>query len=78
MSGKVQSAGPPLLSTIAMIKVAVVITLMLVFHWIMRDTSILKTTAKLPWWLTGVIWAVLLILVVMSQGTGKSFIYFQF
>ncbi|QKJ30229.1 MBOAT family protein [Mucilaginibacter mali] len=78
MSGRIAPAGPPLLSTVTIIKVAVVITLMLAFHWLMRDTSVLKTVAKLPWWLTGTVWALLLIMIVLSQGTGKSFIYFQF
>jgi alginate O-acetyltransferase complex protein AlgI len=78
MSGHIPAAGPPLLTTINMVKVTVVIVLMLIFHWIMRDTAVLKTAAKLPWWVTGTVWAIILILVVMSQGTGKSFIYFQF
>lgn len=78
MAGKVTPAGPPLLTTIDIIKVLVVISLMLIFHWVMRKTTVLKTAAKLPWWVTGTAWAVMLILIVLSQGTGKAFIYFQF
>jgi D-alanyl-lipoteichoic acid acyltransferase DltB (MBOAT superfamily) len=78
MSGYTPPAGPPLLTTIAIIKVAVVIGLMLIFHWLMRNTTVLKAAGKLPWWLTGIVWSVTLVLIILSQETSKSFIYFQF
>jgi alginate O-acetyltransferase complex protein AlgI len=78
MSGQIPPAGPPLLTTAAIVKVGVVIVLMLAFHWTMRNTTILKTAGKMPWWLTGTVWAVILILVILSQETSKAFIYFQF
>jgi D-alanyl-lipoteichoic acid acyltransferase DltB (MBOAT superfamily) len=78
MSGQMPPAGPPLLSTASIIKVEVVIVLMLFFHWIMRNTTVLKVTRKLPWWVVGITWSVLLILIILSQGTSKAFIYFQF
>jgi len=78
MAGQAPPSGPPLLTTAAILQVTIVVSLMLAFHWFMRDTTVLKTAAKLPWWLLSVIWAVLLILIILSQGTSKSFIYFQF
>lgn len=78
MFGHVHPSGPPLLSTIAVVKVAVVIGLMLIFHWTMRNTTVLKTAGKMPWWLVGIVWSVILILIILSQGTSKAFIYFQF
>jgi alginate O-acetyltransferase complex protein AlgI len=33
---------------------------------------------KMPWWLLGLIWSVLLILLIWSQESSSSFIYFQF
>ena len=78
MSGQIPPAGPPLLATVDIIKVMVVIGLMLIFHWMLRNTTILKTAAKMPWWQVGIVWSVLLILIVLSQGTSKAFIYFQF
>ena len=78
MMGRTVVTGPPLLTTVAIIKVAVVISAMLIFHWIMRNTTVLKTAHKMPWWLTGLLWAAILILIIISQGTSKSFIYFQF
>jgi hypothetical protein len=32
----------------------------------------------MPAWLTGLVWGVLLTLIVISQGGGGAFIYFQF
>jgi D-alanyl-lipoteichoic acid acyltransferase DltB (MBOAT superfamily) len=77
MFGQIHNS-PPLLSTLAIIKVFVIVLLMLIFHWIMRNTTVLKTVGKLPWWLVGIAWSVILILLILSQETGKSFIYFQF
>ena len=68
----------PVLSTLSILKVALVISLMLICHWIMRETNILEMTGKLPWWLVGTVWAFMLILLILSQETGRSFIYFQF
>ncbi len=78
MVGQSPPAGPPLLATADIIKVFVVISLMLIFHWFMRNTTVLKTAGKMPWWAVGLVWSVLLILIMLSQQTGKAFIYFQF
>jgi D-alanyl-lipoteichoic acid acyltransferase DltB (MBOAT superfamily) len=78
MFGHSGAGAAPLLSTIAIIKVAVITGGMLVCHWTMRNTTVLQVAGKLPWWLVGIIWSILLILIFLSQGTSKSFIYFQF
>jgi len=44
----------------------------------MRDTTVLEVAKKMKWWLVGIIWAVMLILLVLSQESSSSFIYFQF
>jgi len=73
-----QSGAAPLLTSIAIIKVAVVITLMLIFHWVMRKTNVLKVAGQLPWWAVAMGWSVMFIMIILSQESGKSFIYFQF
>jgi len=70
--------GAVLLTTLSIIKVSVIITLMVVFHWLMRNTRVLNVAEKLPWWLLGIIWTVLLLLLIWSQESTSSFIYFQF
>ena len=37
-----------------------------------------ETPARTPWWLTGIVTAVMLIAVAITQGSGQAFIYFQF
>ena len=68
----------PLLTTMAMIKIAVIIAAMLIFHWLLRNTEILPLANRLPWWLTGLVWSSMLILLILSQASSSSFIYFQF
>lgn len=70
--------GEPMLTTLAVIKVSVIVTFMVLFHWMMRNTKITDTIPKLPWWFVGIIWAVILILLIWSQESSSSFIYFQF
>ncbi|HEY4061701.1 MAG TPA: MBOAT family O-acyltransferase [Puia sp.] len=70
--------GTPLLTTLAMIKIAVIISLMLVAHWVMRNTRILDAAYRLPWWVTGLLWSSMVILLILSQASSSSFIYFQF
>jgi len=70
--------GRPLLSTMDMLKVAVIIPLMLLFHWLMRSTSVLKVADKASWVSLGFVWAVLVLFIVFAQEAAVSFIYFQF
>jgi alginate O-acetyltransferase complex protein AlgI len=70
--------GTVLLSYLSMIKVSVIIVCMVVFHWMMRNTRVLIVINKMPWWLLGLIWSALLILLILSQESSSSFIYFQF
>jgi alginate O-acetyltransferase complex protein AlgI len=70
--------GEPVLTSLSLLKAAVIIPLMLIFHWLMRNTKVLDVAHKMPWWLLGIIWAVLLLLLIWSQESSSSFIYFQF
>ncbi len=67
-----------LLTTLSIIKVLTVTFFLVAFHWIMRDTKVLVIGEKMPWWLLGIFWAVLILLLIWSQESGSSFIYFQF
>jgi D-alanyl-lipoteichoic acid acyltransferase DltB (MBOAT superfamily) len=66
------------LTTLAIIKVSVIIVLLVAFHWMMRNTRVLVVAEKMPWWLLGIAWSVLLLLLIWSQESSSSFIYFQF
>jgi hypothetical protein len=70
--------GSVLLSTLSMIKIGIIITGVVMFHWMMRNTKVLTVAEKMPWWLLGLIWSVILILLILSQESSSAFIYFQF
>jgi alginate O-acetyltransferase complex protein AlgI len=70
--------GAPLLSTLAMLKIAIIISAMLVSQWLLRHSRILEVAHRMPWWLTGLFWSAIVILLVLSQASSSSFIYFQF
>ena len=67
-----------LLTSLSIIKVLVIVVLLVAFHWMMRNTRVLTVAEKMPWWLLGLIWSVLLLLLIWSQESSSSFIYFQF
>jgi len=67
-----------LLTTLTVIKVGVIITLMFVCHWVMRNRKVLPLATRIRWWVLGLVWAVMLVLLILSQESSNSFIYFQF
>ncbi|HLK98722.1 MAG TPA: hypothetical protein VK364_13205, partial [Hymenobacter sp.] len=68
----------PLLTTLALYKVLLVTVALLGCHWLMRDTSVTNVAGRLPWWSLGLAWAAMLIVLVLTQKSTGSFIYFQF
>ena len=72
-----EDAGTPL-PTLWIIQVVVTIVAMVVIHWRMRDTDIETVVQKAPAWLLGVTLAAMLFLIIITQGSGNAFIYFQF
>lgn len=70
--------GAAILTTIDLIKVSFVTISMLVAHWLLRNTSIREVAQNAKWWQVGIAWAFMLIMIVLSQKSSDSFIYFQF
>lgn len=70
--------GATLLSNLSIIKVCLITVGMLGTHWYMRNRRVLGVAEKLPWWVLGIVWSILLILLILSQESSSSFIYFQF
>ncbi|HEX2535457.1 MAG TPA: MBOAT family O-acyltransferase, partial [Chitinophagaceae bacterium] len=70
--------GTALLPTLDLIKVALVTVLLLGAHWQLRNRSITELIGTKKWGLVGAAWAIMLILLVLSQKSSDSFIYFQF
>ena len=72
------SKGEALLTSLSILKVSVVIICMVTFHWLMRNTRVLDVANKMSWWVLGIIWSAMIVLLLLSQESGNSFIYFQF
>jgi alginate O-acetyltransferase complex protein AlgI len=72
------SEGKGVLTTTDMVITAVVIAALLIISWVLRDRMVEDVVGKFPWWLGGIGWAVMLILIILTQGGGGAFIYFQF
>jgi len=69
-----ESAAP---STEAVVAIAVFVLLWLA-HWASRSLNLRAGLARLPAWLAGILWGVLLSAMILSPGAGRAFIYFQF
>lgn len=70
--------GAQVLTTLNMIKVVFVMIGILVAHWWLRDRSLEEVAGSTPWWGRSLVWAGMLILLILTQGGGNAFIYFQF
>jgi alginate O-acetyltransferase complex protein AlgI len=70
--------GDPLLTTRALVKVGCVSAGLLLAHWSLRDTSVEAVVARMPRWLVTILWTLMLGAIILTQGNGNAFIYFQF
>jgi len=70
--------GEKVLPTVHVIETVATISIMLVIHWRMRNRRLSEEIGRLPAWLTGLIWGVMLTLIIITQGGSDAFIYFQF
>jgi alginate O-acetyltransferase complex protein AlgI len=68
----------PVLSSYLVAVVVAVTVGILVVHGFMRNRRLEQVVASAPWWLVGSVWAAMLFLILISQGSGHAFIYFQF
>lgn len=70
--------GDMLLSTRDILQVALVTAGLLLAHWKLKDTSIEAAVQRLPLWLIITGWSIMLSAIILTQGSGNAFIYFQF
>ena len=70
--------GVPVLTSRALLKVGCVIAGLLLAHWSLRDTSVEAVVTRMPRWLVTTLWTLMLGAIILTQGNGNAFIYFQF
>jgi alginate O-acetyltransferase complex protein AlgI len=73
-----QPGGDLVLGTYLVSVVSAITLGMLAAHWMMRDRRLEDVVARAPWGLTAALWAGMLFLIIITQGSGDAFIYFQF
>lgn len=73
-----QTGGEKILPSFEIIKVCVVVGLLFLCHWFMRNTSVKEVSKKLSPTTLGIVWAIMFVLICIAQGSGEQFIYFQF
>ncbi len=50
----------------------------LLYHGLMRNSSLESLVGRLPWWVRSVVFAAMLIAIALAPGDDRAFIYFQF
>ncbi|OIQ29615.1 MAG: membrane-bound O-acyltransferase family protein [Bacteroidetes bacterium MedPE-SWsnd-G2] len=70
--------GEEILDTWAILKVIIIITVTFLCHWYMRNSSMKAKAENTNPMILGLIWGVLLFFILIAQGSGEQFIYFQF
>ncbi|GAA4281234.1 MBOAT family O-acyltransferase [Gaetbulibacter aestuarii] len=74
----VNTDGAKILDNFTILKVSVLVAILFLCHWIMRNTSMKEVSLKTSPYVLGGVWAVMAFLIIIAQGSGEQFIYFQF
>lgn len=72
------AAAPPILAMFSLISVAAIVTGIVVTHWFMRERTLESVVTRTPAVTVSVVWALMAFAIVIAQGEGSAFIYFQF
>jgi alginate O-acetyltransferase complex protein AlgI len=70
--------GKPVLSTMALISVSLIVGGIFLAHWSMRNRTLEMTIARTPAMLIAGLWGLMAFTIIIAQGAGNAFIYFQF
>nr|WP_282452713.1 MBOAT family O-acyltransferase [Lysobacter sp. CAU 1642] len=70
--------GAPVLTHWLMVSSLVPVGLMLALHWHMRDRQLHEAVQRLPAAVVGMLWGLMLLAILVTQGGSNAFIYFQF
>jgi alginate O-acetyltransferase complex protein AlgI len=74
----VNAHAAPILETVFLASVGLIIPSLVAAHWYMRDRTLESVIARTPPIVIGLLWGLMVFLIVISQGAGSAFIYFQF
>ena len=68
----------PILPTVHLVMVALIVGCIVVAHWWMRERTLESAVARVSAPVLSATWALMLFAILIAQGTGNAFIYFQF
>ena len=78
MLGVFGAQGDRVVATRDIVLVAGTVLLILIAHWRLRNSSLEAAAARLPAWLLTTVWILMSLAILLAQGNGNAFIYFQF
>ena len=68
----------PILTMFSLVTVAVIVGGIVCVHWYMRGRTLESVVARTPAAVVSMVWALMAFAIVIAQGSGNAFIYFQF
>jgi alginate O-acetyltransferase complex protein AlgI len=72
------AAAQPILAMFSLISVAAIVAGIVATHWLMRERTLESVVTRTPAVALSVVWALMAFAIVIAQGEGSAFIYFQF
>ncbi len=78
MAGVFGDQGDRILATRDLVIVGLVVAGILVVHRLMRDITIEAAVQRVPRWSVAAVWILMTLAILLTQGSGNAFIYFQF
>ena len=73
-----QTDGDKVLPTIFVLQTVITISILLMVHWFMRERQLADVIGRLNRVVIGLVWGIMLMLIIITQGGSDAFIYFQF
>ena len=77
MSGQ-NGTAKPILDTVFLVVVPLVVAGIVISHWLMRRQTLESLLARTHPVVVATAWGLMIFIIIISQGTGNAFIYFQF
>jgi len=71
-------AAKPILTMYYLVTVGVIVGCIVLTHWIMRGRTLESVVTRAPPAAISIVWALMAFAIVIAQGSGNAFIYFQF
>ena len=72
------AASKPILTTYYLVSAGAIVVCIVLAHWFMRGRTLESVVTRAPPAAVSLVWALMAFAIVIAQGSGNAFIYFQF